>query len=67
VVLADIRLPRTQTVEGIRLAGGLRGTDPGVGVVILSPLCRAGVCHRDCEDVSQRVKAVLLDLGGQVG
>jgi DNA-binding NarL/FixJ family response regulator len=36
VVLTDIRMPPTRTDEGIRLAAELRGTHPGVGVVILS-------------------------------
>jgi DNA-binding NarL/FixJ family response regulator len=36
VVLADIRMPPTQTDEGIRLATELRQTHPGIGVVILS-------------------------------
>jgi len=36
VVLADIRMPPTNTDEGIRLAAELRGTRPEVGVVILS-------------------------------
>jgi DNA-binding NarL/FixJ family response regulator len=36
VVVSDIRLPPTQTDEGIRLAGELRRTHPEVGVVVLS-------------------------------
>jgi DNA-binding NarL/FixJ family response regulator len=36
VVLADIRMPPTQTDEGIRLASELRDTHPEMGVVILS-------------------------------
>jgi DNA-binding NarL/FixJ family response regulator len=36
VVLADIRMPQTQTDEGIRLASELRDTHPEMGVVILS-------------------------------
>jgi DNA-binding NarL/FixJ family response regulator len=36
VVLTDIRLPPTNTDEGIRLAVELRNTHPGVGVVVLS-------------------------------
>jgi DNA-binding NarL/FixJ family response regulator len=36
VVLTDIRLPPTQTDEGIRFAQELRSTHPGVGVVVLS-------------------------------
>ena len=36
VVLTDIRMPPTNTAEGIQLAGELRSTHPNVGVVVLS-------------------------------
>ena len=36
VVLTDIRMPPTNTDEGIRLASELRTTHPDVGVVVLS-------------------------------
>jgi DNA-binding NarL/FixJ family response regulator len=36
VVLTDIRMPPSHTDEGIRLAGELRCSHPGMGVVILS-------------------------------
>jgi DNA-binding NarL/FixJ family response regulator len=36
VVLTDIRMPPTNTDEGIRLAGELRVSHPEIGVVILS-------------------------------
>ena len=36
VVLTDIRMPPTNTDEGIRFAGELRSTHPNVGVVVLS-------------------------------
>ena len=36
VVLTDIRMPPTNTDEGIRLAGELRDTHPSIGVVVLS-------------------------------
>ena len=36
VVLTDIRMPPTHSDEGIRLAGELRDSQPGVGVVVLS-------------------------------
>jgi DNA-binding NarL/FixJ family response regulator len=36
VVVTDIRMPPTQTDEGIQVAGTLRASRPGVGVVILS-------------------------------
>jgi len=36
VVLTDIRMPPTNTDEGIRLAGELRDRHPSIGVVVLS-------------------------------
>ena len=36
VVLTDIRMPPTNTDEGIRLAGELRDSQPSMGVVVLS-------------------------------
>jgi DNA-binding NarL/FixJ family response regulator len=36
VVVTDIRMPPTSTDEGIRAAGLLRETHPGIGVVVLS-------------------------------
>jgi DNA-binding NarL/FixJ family response regulator len=36
VVLTDIRMPPTNTDEGIRMAEGLRQSAPSVGVVVLS-------------------------------
>jgi DNA-binding NarL/FixJ family response regulator len=36
VVLTDIRMPPSNTDEGIRLANELRSSHPGVGVVVLS-------------------------------
>jgi DNA-binding NarL/FixJ family response regulator len=36
VVLTDIRMPPSNTDEGVRVAARLRETDPGMGVVVLS-------------------------------
>ena len=36
VVITDIRMPPTQTDEGIRAANHIRARHPGVGVVVLS-------------------------------
>jgi DNA-binding NarL/FixJ family response regulator len=36
VVLTDIRMPPTETDEGIRIAAQLRETHPSIGVVVLS-------------------------------
>jgi DNA-binding NarL/FixJ family response regulator len=42
VVLTDIRMPPTQTDEGIRLAAHLRATHPEIGVVVLSQYADPG-------------------------
>ena len=42
VVLTDIRMPPTQTDEGIRLAAHLRGAHPEIGVVVLSQYADPG-------------------------
>jgi DNA-binding NarL/FixJ family response regulator len=36
VVVTDIRMPPSETDEGLQVAAALRETDPGVGVVVLS-------------------------------
>src|SRR5712691_2555053 len=41
VVLTDIRMPPTNTDEGIRMAAGLRETAPKMGVVVLSQFADA--------------------------
>src|SRR6266498_880514 len=40
VVLTDIRMPPTNTDEGIRFAGELRSSHPEMGVVVLSQHAR---------------------------
>jgi len=42
VVLTDIRMPPTQSDEGIRVAAQLRATHPHVGVVVLSQYADPG-------------------------
>mgnify|MGYP000394335982 CR=1 FL=1 len=42
VVLTDIRMPPTGTDEGIRAAATLRGSHPGIGVVVLSQYIEPG-------------------------
>jgi DNA-binding NarL/FixJ family response regulator len=42
VVLTDIRMPPTNTDEGIRLAAHLRAAHPGIGVVVLSQYADPG-------------------------
>ena len=59
VVLTDIRMPPTQTDEGIRLAEELRTTQPDVGVVILSQHVEPAYAVTLLEDGSER-RAYLL-------
>ena len=42
VVLTDIRMPPTNTNEGIRLAAHLRAAHPGIGVVVLTQYADPG-------------------------
>ena len=52
VVLTDIRMPPTQTDEGIRLAAHLRATHPEIGVVVLSQYADPGYVLELLEDGS---------------
>lgn len=54
VVLTDIRMPPTNTDEGISLAAELRTTDPDVGVVVLSHYAEAVYAARLFETGSDR-------------
>jgi DNA-binding NarL/FixJ family response regulator len=54
VVLTDIRMPPTNTDEGISLAAELRSTHPGVGVVVLSHYAEAVYAARLFETGSDR-------------
>ena len=46
MVLTDIRMPPTETDEGIRIAAQLRETSPGTGVVVLSQYSEANYVLR---------------------
>jgi DNA-binding NarL/FixJ family response regulator len=59
VVLTDIRMPPTNTDEGIRLAKSLRETHPEIGVVVISQHANAGYAAELLEDGSGR-RAYLL-------
>ena len=52
VVLSDIRMPPTNTDEGIRLAAELRESHPHIGVVILSQFSDPGYALALLEDGS---------------
>lgn len=53
VVLTDIRMPPTQTDEGIRAASFLRRTRPDVGVILLSQYIDASYARSLFEEGSQ--------------
>ena len=61
VVLTDIRMPPTNTDEGIRLAQELRATHPDVGVVILSQHAEPLYATTLLEDGSDRRAYLLKD------
>jgi DNA-binding NarL/FixJ family response regulator len=52
VVLTDIRMPPTQTDEGVRAAQWMRRTHPDIGVVVLSQYVEADYAVRLFEDGS---------------
>jgi len=45
VLVTDVRMPPTSTDEGIRAAGALRATHPGLGVVVLSQYAEPGYAN----------------------
>ena len=53
VVLTDIRMPPTQTDEGIRAAKQIRTEHPGMGVVVLSQYVEPDYAMRLFEDGSE--------------
>jgi DNA-binding NarL/FixJ family response regulator len=52
VVLTDIRMPPSQTDEGIRAADVIRATHPEIGVVVLSQYVEPGYARRLFENGS---------------
>jgi len=54
VVLTDIRMPPSNTDEGIKLAARLRGSHPEIGVVVLSQYSEPGYVLRLLESGSDR-------------
>lgn len=61
VVVTDIRMPPTNTDEGIRAADHLRKTQPGVGVVVLSQYDEPEYALKLLEGGSERRAYVLKD------
>jgi DNA-binding NarL/FixJ family response regulator len=66
VVLTDIRMPPTQSDEGVRAAQWLRREHPGVGVVVLSQYVEEGYAVRLFEDGSARRAYLLKERIGDV-
>jgi DNA-binding NarL/FixJ family response regulator len=67
VVLTDIRMPPTETDEGIRLAAELRGSHPELGVVVLSQYIDPHYVVRLFEQGSARRAYLLKDHVGNRG
>jgi DNA-binding NarL/FixJ family response regulator len=61
VAIVDIRMPPTQTDEGIRAAHELRRRHPGLGIVLLSQHVEVGVATRALAAAPQRFGYLLKD------
>jgi DNA-binding NarL/FixJ family response regulator len=61
VALVDIRMPPTQTDEGIRAAHEIRRRHPGMGIVLLSQHVEVGVATRLLAEAPQRLGYLLKD------
>ncbi len=61
VAIVDIRMPPTQTEEGIRAAHEIRRRHPRVGIVLLSQHVEVGVATRLLAEVPQRLGYLLKD------
>jgi DNA-binding NarL/FixJ family response regulator len=71
VVLTDIRMPPTDSDEGIRVANGLRDTHPEIGVVVLSqfldPQYALALLERGADRRAYLLKERVRDLDQLVG
>lgn len=61
VVVTDIRMPPTNTDEGIRAAREIRATHPSTGIVVLSQYAEPSFVLRLFEDGSDRLGYLLKD------
>jgi DNA-binding NarL/FixJ family response regulator len=61
VAIVDIRMPPTQTDEGIRAAHEIRRRHPAMGIVLLSQHVEVGVATRLLAEVPQRLGYLLKD------
>lgn len=67
VVVTDIRMPPSQTDEGIRAANVFRDTHPGMGVVVLSQYVEPEYAMRLLEDGSEGRAYLLKERVGDPG
>jgi DNA-binding NarL/FixJ family response regulator len=61
VAIVDIRMPPTQTDEGIQAAHEIRRRHPGMGIVLLSQHVEVGVATRLLAEAPQRLGYLLKD------
>jgi len=61
VAIVDIRMPPTQTDEGIQAAHEIRRRHPGIGVVLLSQHVEVGVATQVLAESPQRLGYLLKD------
>ena len=61
VAIVDIRMPPTQTEEGIQAAHEIRRRHPGMGIVLLSQHVEVGVATRLLAEVPQHLGYLLKD------
>jgi DNA-binding NarL/FixJ family response regulator len=61
VAIVDIRMPPSQTDEGIRAAHEIRRRHPGMGIVLLSQHVEIGVATRLLAEAPQRLGYLLKD------
>ena len=61
LAIVDIRMPPTQSDEGIRAAHEIRRRHPGMGIVLLSQHVEVGVATRLLAEVPQRLGYLLKD------
>jgi len=61
VAIVDVRMPPTQTDEGLRAAQELRARHPGLGIVILSQHVEVGVATRALAASPERLGYLLKD------
>lgn len=59
IVVTDIRMPPSQTDEGIRAASAIRSLEPGIGIVVLSQFVEPTFALRLFEQGSDRTAYLL--------